>query len=100
MQGTVQLFCIRGGRLVRQTRLGWPAERRGLGPLIRAAFRGEGPATMTPEAAAEATVVAGWLRQQQKRADTTVIAVDPSQPADALAAIRADLDRRAAASVP
>jgi hypothetical protein len=29
-----------------------------------------------------------------------VIAVDPSQPADALAAIRTDLDRRAAASVP
>jgi excinuclease UvrABC nuclease subunit len=100
MQGTVQLFCIRGGRLVRQTRLGWPAERRRLGPLIRAAFRGEEPATMTAEAAAEATVVAGWLRQQQKRADTTVIAVDPSQPADALAAIRTDLDRRAAASVP
>jgi hypothetical protein len=100
MQGTVQLFCIRGGRLVRQTRLGWPAERRRLGPLIRAAFRGEEPATMTAEAAAEATVVAGWLRQQQKRADTTVITVDPSQPSDALAAIRADLARRAAASVP
>jgi excinuclease UvrABC nuclease subunit len=90
----VQLFCIRGGRLVRQVRLAWPAERRRLGPLVRAAYRGEDTTTMTPESAAQATVLAGWLRQQQKRADTTVIEVDPRQPAAALAAIRADLKRR------
>jgi DNA polymerase-3 subunit epsilon len=96
-QAAVQVFCIRGGRLVRQARLEWPAERRRLGPLVRAAYRGEEPPTMTADAAAEATVVAGWLRQQQKRADTTVVEVDPAHPSVALAAIRADLKRRTAA---
>jgi hypothetical protein len=96
----VQLFCIRGGRLVRQTRLDWPADRRRLGPLVRAAYRGEEPATMTPAAAAEMTTVAGWLRQQQKRAGTVVIEVDPAQPAGALAEIRAALNQRAAAEDP
>jgi excinuclease UvrABC nuclease subunit len=100
MLGTVQLFCIRGGRLVRRTRLEWPSDRGRLGPLIRGLYRGKEPRTLTPEAAAEATVVAGWLRQQQKRADTTVIEVDPTLPSVALAAIRADLKRRAAAYMP
>jgi hypothetical protein len=94
----VQLFCIRGGLLVRQTRLDWPADRRRLGPLVRAAYQGEEPVTMTPAAAAEATTVAGWLRQQQKRAGTVVVEVDPRQPAGALAEIRAVLDRRAGPS--
>jgi DNA polymerase III subunit epsilon len=93
----VQLFCIRGGRLVRQTRFDWPADRRRLGPLVRAAYRGEEPPTMTPAAAAEMTTVAGWLRQQQKRAGTVVIEVDPLQPAGALAEIRAVLNGRSAA---
>jgi hypothetical protein len=55
---------------------------------------------LTPEAASEATLVAGWLRQQQKRADTTVIEVDPDQLPVALAAIRADLARRQLAPTP
>ena len=95
----VPLYCIRNGRLARQIRLQWPADRRRLGPLIRGVYReADDPAAMSPEAAAEATTVAGWLRQQQKRPDTVVIEIDPCQLDEALKLIRADLNDRARAA--
>jgi excinuclease UvrABC nuclease subunit len=90
----VQLYCIRNGRLARQSRLSWPGDRRRLGPLIREVYREADQAAMTPEAAAEATTVAAWLRQQQKRPSTTLFEVDPCQIDVALKAIRADLKAR------
>jgi DNA polymerase III subunit epsilon len=96
----VQLYCIRNGRLARKARLIWPAERRRLGPLVRAVYREVESATMSPEAAAEATTVAAWLRQQQKRAGTVVIEIDPSQLDGALKSVRAELDGRAASYAP
>ncbi len=92
----VQLYCIRNGRLAHQTRLSWPTGRRRLGTLVRSVFREQDPGAMTPQAAAEATTVAGWLRQQEKRADTVVLEIDANDLRGALAAIRAELDRRVA----
>ncbi len=92
----VQLYCIRNGRLAHQSRLAWPAGRRRLGSLVRSVYRDRDSEAMTPEAASEATTVAGWLRQQQKRADTVVIEVDAGELSGALASIRAELDRRIA----
>ncbi len=103
MPEETQLYCIRNGRLARQTHLSWPGDRRRLGPLIRDVYvrdpsAGEGAPAITPEAAAEATTVAGWLRQQRKRPGTILIEVDPSHLDAVLKAIRAGLKRRLTAT--
>lgn len=90
-----QLVCIRGGRLVLQQRLTWPADRARLARWIRPAYQGQDSVHPTPEVAQERMLVSAWLRRERKRPGATVIDVDPTNLPAALAAIRADLDRRA-----